>query len=565
MKPLKLIDAPRQKDIPSTMEYLQKLFIMPDSPDRFVEFGVYLLDLLHDFFKKQGGIHSSAPLEELRLLFQSVQFPEAPVRMNDVLTQIKNNIIRHSVKVSNPYYIGHMTSAIPYFMILLEMISVSLNQNQVKLETARASSMVEREFLSWMHRLVFDRDDRFYEQALQNQNVSLGSVTSGGTLANLTALSVALAKAFPSDGRAFKGIRQAGLAQALQHYGFRRAVVLVSKRGHYSLTKSAAVLGIGSDSVVQIPVVPCRNCMDIEALYKTIDRLRRQDRREGLPTRVVALVGIAGTTETGNVDELDRLAVVAREVDAHFHVDAAWGGGALLMKGGRERMKGIEKADSVTFDSHKLLYAPNAMGMCLFRNPADSLHLYHTSNYIIRKGSADLGRFTIEGTRPFTCLMPWAAMKVIGSHGYEVLLDHAACLQEHFVKCITGDDCFELLNRPELFIINYRYVPPEIKRQLARFIKNPRANARQITEINRVLNKLNVRLQRSIRDHDTSFVSRTCLESTCYGSRRIVVLRAVTINPLTESGMLSEILAEHRQMGMDIWDDLRKGLPQEEG
>lgn len=565
MDSLKLLRTPWKQDIPSTLEYLKKLFIMPDSPDRFVEFGEHLLDLIHDFFKDQGSIHSSISIDDLRQLFQTLRLPEAPMRMTDVLTQIKHNIIKHSVKVSNPYYIGHMTSAVPYFMILLEMISVSLNQNQVKLETARASSFVEREFLGWMHRLVFNLDDQFYERALQNQQGSLGSITSGGTLGNLTALSVALAKAFPPDGQAFKGIRRSGFAQALRCYGFRQAVVLVSKRSHYSFTKAAAVLGMGSDSVIQIPVEPCRNRIDIEALYSAIDRIRRQDRREGLPTRFVALAGIAGTTETGNVDELDRLAPAARELNAHFHVDAAWGGGALLMKGGRQLMRGIEKADSVTLDAHKLLYTPNAMGICLFRDPDDSRHLYHTANYIIRKGSADLGRFTLEGSRPFACLKPWAAMKIIGARGYEVLFDHAAGLQAHLVRSITADPCFELLNQPELFIVNYRFVPPELHARLNRFMSNPRQQARQITSINHALNELNVQLHRTIRRKDTSFVSRTRLESTRYGARKIVVLRAVTINPLTEPGMLSEILAEHRQLGLGLWEEMRQSLSGDTG
>jgi len=76
--------------------------------------------------------------------------PRQPRLIKDVLDEIKYNIVKHSVKVANPYYIGHMTSAVPYFMILLDMIAVSLNQNQVKIESAKASSFVEREFLCWI-------------------------------------------------------------------------------------------------------------------------------------------------------------------------------------------------------------------------------------------------------------------------------------------------------------------------------------------------------------------------------------------------------------------------------
>ncbi|MDX9761812.1 MAG: glutamate decarboxylase, partial [Desulfomonilia bacterium] len=92
---------------------MKKLFIMPDSSDRFVEFGIHLLDMIHDFFKEKGGIHSSVSIEELAGIFSKTDIPCAPMLIKDVLSEIKNNVIKHSVKVANPYYIGHMTSAIP--------------------------------------------------------------------------------------------------------------------------------------------------------------------------------------------------------------------------------------------------------------------------------------------------------------------------------------------------------------------------------------------------------------------------------------------------------------------
>ncbi|HOI07619.1 MAG TPA: pyridoxal-dependent decarboxylase, partial [Deltaproteobacteria bacterium] len=200
---------------------MKKLFIMPDSSDRFVEFGVHLLDMIHDFFKEKGGIHSSISMEGLARIFNNTSMPDNPKLIKDVLSEIKNNVIKHSVKVANPFYIGHMTSAIPYYMILLEMIAVSLNQNQVKIESAKASSFVEREFLCWMHRLIYQNTDEFYKANIQNPHIALGNITSDGTLANLTALTLAMAKAFPKDGRKFKGIRLEGLMRALDHYGYR--------------------------------------------------------------------------------------------------------------------------------------------------------------------------------------------------------------------------------------------------------------------------------------------------------------------------------------------------------
>ncbi len=557
MESLKLGNHAHQKKIEATSAYMKKLFIMPDSSDRFVEFGIHLLDMIHDFFKEKGGIHSSISIEELASIFSKTDIPCTPMLIKDVLSEIKNNIIKHSVKVANPYYIGHMTSAIPYFMILLEMIAVSLNQNQVKIESAKASSLVEREFLCWMHRLVYNNTDQFYAANIQNPNIALGNITSDGTISNLTALTLAMAKAFPPDGNAFRGVRIEGLVRALDYYGYRQAKVLVSKRGHYSICKAGTILGIGERGVVHVPVHPCEHKIDISRLYQIIEKTRKKDKLVGKPTKFIAIVGIAGTTETGNIDDLEELAKVAEEIGTHFHVDAAWGGGALLMDAEREMMKGIEKADTVSLDAHKLLFAPNSMGICLFKNDRDSKLLYHTSNYIIRKGSIDQGRFTIEGSRQFASLKPWAALKILGKNGYKLIFAHARKLQDTFVDLVEKDPLFELLNKPQLYIINYRFVPKELKDELDILMEHPKKNAHKITMLNRVINTLNIELHKTIREHDTSFVSRTRLESTRYAPRKIVVLRAITVNPNTEPYMLRKVLNEHRSMGIRIWEEMK--------
>ena len=154
----------KHKEIKANLEYLRKLFIMPDSPDKFIEFGHELLEMIHELFQEKGGIHSSITLPELSEIFNQTALPDSPYLIKDVLSEIKEKVTAHSVKVGNPYYIGHMISAVPYFMILLEMIIAALNQNQVKIETAKASSFVERELMAWFHRLIFDNSENYYKK-----------------------------------------------------------------------------------------------------------------------------------------------------------------------------------------------------------------------------------------------------------------------------------------------------------------------------------------------------------------------------------------------------------------
>jgi len=557
---MKLVEKQdRRPVIRADMEHLRKLFIMPDSPDKFIEFGTELLDLIHSFFKEKGGIHSAISLPDLAKLFSDISIPQEPHLLKDVLFEIKNKMIAHSVKVGNPYYVGHMTSAIPYFMILLEMIIAALNQNQVKVESAKASTFVEREFVAWMHRLVYNKDPKYYKAHIQNRDVALGTITLDGTLANMTALLVARNKAFPADER-FPGIRRAGIAEAYRYYGVSKAVIIVSKRGHYSIDKVARTIGLGDDNVIKIPV-DSRNKMDINSLEKVCEDIRKHNDKSREKIRIISIVGIAGTTETGNIDNLKEIRKIATKYKTHFHVDAAWGGSLLMVDEFRYLFHGIERADSVAVDAHKLLYSPVAMGVVVFRKKDDLNNLKHTANYIIRPDSVDLGRFNIEGSRPFSALKPWTTIKIFGKDGFKVLFEHAFELTSALRGLVERHCNFEPMNQPELFIYNYRFVPKKIRERLESLMLKikgkPDGEAGHeielVRRINNILNDLNIELHKELREEDESFVSRTMLDSPYYLSQNVVILRAITINPLTTPEILKEIVDQQDRLGIKIY------------
>jgi putative pyridoxal-dependent aspartate 1-decarboxylase len=549
------------KKVESSLDYLRKLFIMPDSTDKFMEFGHAVLEMIHEFFQEKKGLHKRITLPELAQIFDQISTPEDPHLIRDVLQEIKDKVTVHSVKVGSPHYIGHMTSAIPYFMILLEIIIAALNQNQVKIETAKASSFVERELIAWMHRIIFNRDDTFYRKHIQNPRIALGNITSGGTISNLTALMVARERALPAD-RNFPGIRKVGVEGALNYYGYSKMVILVSRRGHYSIRKAANLLGLGEKNVIYIPV-DTYNRINIKVLRKTIQNIKRNDLEKGKKTKIMSIIGIAGTTETGNIDNLMDLGDIARDENAYFHVDAAWGGAALIVNEYKSLFRGIEKADSVAVDAHKLLYCPMAMGVVVFRNEKDLNHLKTISQYVNRPDSVDTGRFTIEGSRSFACLKPWASLKIIGREGYRLLFGQAQEATSTFKKILEESGNFEILNHPELFILNYRLVPKTIMEKLNEWAErkkalpnnNDRKNlTKKIQKVNSVLNNLNILLQKSIRQDDTTFVSRTILESTRYRPQRIVVLRAVLINPLINNDILKKIVSTQNNIALRLID-----------
>ena len=563
---MKLVDKNKETSscIKNDIEQIRKLFIMPDSPDKFLEFGHELLDLIHNFFKEKGGIHNSISLIDLAKIFSVIDLPDNPNLLKNVLSEIKTKIITHSVKVGNPYYIGHMTSAIPYFMILLEMIIAALNQNQVKIESAKASTFVERELISWMHRLFYQKKPAFYKQFIQNKDVSLGNVSFDGTIANLTAMLVARNKAFP-PAENFQGVAEDGIFEAFRYYGYERAVIIVSKRGHYSFEKVARVIGIGANNLIKIPVDK-NNKINISELKKVCEDIKKTNESGGPKTKIISIIGIAGTTETGNIDYLNEISKIAKSAGAHYHVDACWGGAVLLADKYKYMFAGIEEADSISIDAHKLLYSPSAMGLVLFRDEKDLNHMKHYSNYIIRQDSVDQGRFTLEGSRPFSALKPWATFKIFGKVGFEQLFEHAFGLMSSLRGLVERHCNFESMNEPEIFIFNYRFAPKEVLSKLNLIMRQidgsePTDKAKEkliarVLEINKALNELNIELHKEIRAEDNSFVSRTTIDSPKYFYQDIVILRAVTVNPLTTSDVLEEIIEQQDRLGKKIYKNM---------
>ncbi|WP_286049855.1 aminotransferase class V-fold PLP-dependent enzyme [Rheinheimera sp. KL1] len=268
---------------------------------------------------------------------------------------------------------------------------VGLNQNLVKIETSKAFTPLERQVIGMMHHLVYGEGDSFYKKWMHSANHSLGAFCSGGTIANITALWIARNRLLKAEGD-FKGVAKEGLFRAMKYYGYEGLAILVSERGHYSLGKAADILGIGREFLV-----PVKTDANNKVQSAEMRRISRELNDKNI--KVMAIVGVAGTTETGNVDPLNDLADLAAELGCHFHVDAAWGGATLLSDKYRHLLKGIERADSVTIDAHKQMYVPMGAGMVVFKHPSSAHAIEHHAEYILRKGSKDLGSQTLEGSR----------------------------------------------------------------------------------------------------------------------------------------------------------------------
>ncbi|MCG6282629.1 pyridoxal-dependent decarboxylase, partial [Vibrio diabolicus] len=132
----------------------------------------------------------------------------------------------------------------------------------------------------------------------------------------------------------------------------------------------------------------------------------------------------------------------------------------------RHVLDGVELADSVTIDAHKQLYIPMGAGMVLFKDPSAMNSIEHHAQYILRKGSKDLGSHTLEGSRSGMAMLVYASMHIISRAGYELLIDQSIAKARYFADLIEAQDDFELVSQPELCLLTYRYLPRNARQAL---------------------------------------------------------------------------------------------------
>lgn len=514
----------------ANLENLYRIFTVPEAPDSTLgEIDQAISDNVTGFLQEHV-VALEREMEEIEKDFTATTIPEEPTFVSEYTEFVKDKLVAQSVHTAAPSFIGHMTSALPYFMLPLSRIMIALNQNVVKVETSKAFTPMERQVLAMLHRLIYNRDEDFYPAWIHESQHALGSFCSGGTVANITALWVARNRLCGPSGD-FKGIAQEGLFKAMQHLGCNGLAVLVSRRGHYSLGKAIDVLGLGRDNLVLIDTDE-NSRIDMQQLRYQYSLLQEQG------IRPLAIVGIAGTTETGNVDPLNDLADFAAEIDCHFHVDAAWGGPTLFSEKYKHLLSGIERADSVTIDAHKQLYVPMGAGMVLFKDPTALSAIEHHAAYILRHGSKDLGSHTLEGSRPGKSMLVHAGLSIIGRKGYELLIDMGIERARQFADKIVRHPDFELMSEPELNILTYRYNPAWLQ---ATFNV---ASPEQICKANELLDQLTRLVQKYQREAGKTFVSRTRLRAIKYQEEILTVFRVVLANPLTTEEILDSVLEE---------------------
>lgn len=342
-------------------------------------------------------------------------------------------VLAESHHLQHPRYIGHQCSVPLPMAALLGAVSDLLNNGSAVYEMGPVNTAMEKALVRWFAGLAgFDpaRAD--------------GVWTHGGSAGNLTALLAA---------------RQASASHDVWEQGYAAATpwLVASEQAHYSVRRAAQVLGLGGARVVAVPV-DARFRMEPAALQQTLDRLER----EGRP--VLAVVASAGSTATGAIDPLEPIADLCADRGVWMHVDAAHSGAHLVSDRLRPALRGIERADSLVVDAHKMMMIPALATLVLFRDGGRSYETFsQQASYLFdrtaRQEWFNTGHRTLECTKRMLGLKLYLALEVMGTDFFARFVERMHDLASTFARDLAGRPGWEVATPPEGSIVCFRYAP----------------------------------------------------------------------------------------------------------
>lgn len=384
-------------------------------------------------FRERLGDHpvspSVGPAEIRRHLQERYSF-QRPVGAGELVRDVAAMLERWGVQVTHPRYFGLFNPTVRPVSVAADALVAFYNPQLALWAHAPAANEIERHVLRFfLGRLGFDPDG------------AAAHFTSGGQEANHTAVIAALTHRFPALA--------AGGLRALEG----QPTLYGSAEVHHSFQKIAHATGLGRGALRTVPVGADLR-MDPAALERAVE----EDRRQGCAPFLA--VATAGTTAAGVIDPLPAVAEVARRHGLWLHVDAAWGGAALLSRRLRGHLDGIEAADSATWDAHKWLSVPMAAGMLFCRHPAVLARAFGTEagSYVPKgvRGTRDAYATSLQWSRRCIGLKVFMALAELGAGGYEELVDHQAAMGEALRERLLGAG-WRVVNRTPLPLVCFTH------------------------------------------------------------------------------------------------------------
>jgi L-2,4-diaminobutyrate decarboxylase len=344
------------------------------------------------------------------------------------LDELEDVYLRDAVYFHHPRYLAHLNCPVVIPAVLGEAVLSAVNSSLDTWDQSAGGTLIERRLIDWT------------AERIGLGTAADGVFTSGGTQSNLQALLLAREEA-KSDSIA-------------------RLRIFASEVSHFSVKKSAKLLGLGEESVVPIPVDHDKR-MQTVALARELERCRL----DGLVP--MAVVATAGTTDFGSIDPLPEIAELCAQYGTWLHVDAAYGCGLLASLKHRDRLTGIERADSVTVDYHKSFFQPVSSSAVLVRDGSTLRHATYHAEYLnprrmVREHIPNQVDKSLQTTRRFDALKLWMTLRVMGADGIGELFDEVCDLAEEGWRRLAADPRFDVVVRPSLSTLVFRYIPAAV-------------------------------------------------------------------------------------------------------
>lgn len=403
------------------------------SPDEFRSLGHAVVDVLANHLERAQarGVSPVMPRgtpTELSALFPSDFVDTGAAEPREALLQLIERTLTHSTALHSPRFVGHQVATPLPAAALCDLVSALTNNGMAVFEMGPAATAMERALIEYLARVVG------FPQS------SGGILTSGGSLGNLTALLAA---------------RQAKAGFDVWHQGLRtgaRLCIMVADTAHYSVARAAHLLGLGDEGVVSVATDE-RLRLRPDALREAIVEAKARGKR---PFCVVAS---AGSTAVGAIDPLEAVAQLCAEHALWFHVDGAHGASMLLSSKHRVALQGIERADSITWDAHKMMMMPALVTAVLFRDARHGAQAFaQKAGYLFNDDDswADVSKRTVECTKRMMSLKLYACLKAYGTGMFAEQVERCCALAQALAQKAKARGRFQLLAEPECDIVVFR-------------------------------------------------------------------------------------------------------------
>ncbi len=450
-------------------------------------------DALRDVFFGPAGGPAPAPVD--------------PRPAAQVIDAFRDRMAPHMLNAWHPRVLSYFTPPPLVMSVVGELLAQVTQQGVDVWHAGPVAAYVEEEVVRWLCDLVGYGEDSF------------GLLASGGVMANFMGLALA---------RDVRLAELRGLGGPPRGAGLEGARAYVSDQGHFSVARALDELGFPPETLVSVPTD--------ERFHVRLDALERAiaaDRAAGLTPFVV--VGVAGTTNTGSIDDIPAIGAIARREGLWYHVDAAYGAAARLSTRLAPLLPGLELADSVTVDPHKWFFQAYDIGGLVVRDGSLLARVFSRRPEYYRGGgdtavahdshtaeSLDFYTLGFEGTRRWRALKLWMSWHHLGTTGLGNLVERTADIAAYLYGFVVAAPDLEPAHVPELGVVCFRHLPPGLAGE--------------------ALDRHQDRLQAALEADGDGWLSTTRLRGATW-------LRAGVMNPMTSEADIDRLLMDLRRLG----------------